>query len=96
MYLNEAGRMHAISGETITAAKFYRLAAEAALSKGKNQLYTSEIEGQAMMLLASLNDQGWVQTNSLARYLCSVEWIKSKISETEKSSCMGINMLKKA
>lgn len=86
MYLNEAGRMHAISGETITAAKFYRLAAEAALSKGKNQQYTSEIEGQAMMLLASLNDQGWVQIDSLARYLCSVKWIKSKISETEKSS----------
>lgn len=58
VYLNEAGRMHAISGETITAAKFYRLAAEAALSKGKNQQYTSEMEGQAMMLLASLNDQG--------------------------------------
>ncbi|XP_061188072.1 uncharacterized protein LOC133196158 [Saccostrea echinata] len=58
LFLNEAGRMHTMSGETTSAAKFYRLASEAALSKPKNTLHVPEIEGQAMMLLAGLNDQG--------------------------------------
>ncbi|XP_062577940.1 uncharacterized protein LOC134239820, partial [Saccostrea cucullata] len=57
-FLNEAGRMHAISGETTSAVKFYRLASEATLSKPQNTQHAPEIEGQAMMLLANLNDQG--------------------------------------
>ncbi|XP_062601305.1 uncharacterized protein LOC134263024 [Saccostrea cucullata] len=57
-FLNEAGRMHAISGETATAAKFYRLASETVLSKPQNTKHTPEIEAQTMMLLANLYDQG--------------------------------------
>ena len=57
-YLNEAGRMHAMSQEMVSAAKFFRLATDAALSKHKHSRHAPEIEGQALMLLASLNDQG--------------------------------------
>ncbi|XP_062589882.1 uncharacterized protein LOC134251472, partial [Saccostrea cucullata] len=58
LFLNEAGRMHAISGETTSAAKFYRLASEVFILKPKNTMHVPELEGQALMLLANLNDQG--------------------------------------
>ncbi|XP_061188073.1 uncharacterized protein LOC133196160 [Saccostrea echinata] len=58
LFLNEAGRMHAVSGETTSAAKFYRLASEMLISKPKNTMHVPELEGQTMMLFANLNDQG--------------------------------------
>jgi hypothetical protein len=58
MYLNEAGRMHAMSGERNSAAKFYRLAGEAAITKQKHNRHFREIDGQTLMLVANLNDQG--------------------------------------
>ncbi|XP_048773357.2 uncharacterized protein LOC125678734 isoform X3 [Ostrea edulis] len=64
LYLNEAGRMHAISGEKSSAAKFYRLAGEAAVTKPKHNKHFREIDGQVLMLLASLNDQGILRDES--------------------------------
>lgn len=69
LYLNEAGRMHAMSGEKSSAAKFYRLAGEAAVTKPKHNKHFREIDGQVLMLLASLNDQGLVNSVSIVNRL---------------------------
>ena len=52
--------MYAHIGMTDLAARFYRIAGDAAPEKSKNDIQMNQITGQIQMLLANLNDQGFV------------------------------------
>ena len=52
--------MYAHIGMTDLAARFYRKAGDAASEKSKNDIQMNQINGQIQMLLANLNDQGFV------------------------------------
>ncbi|XP_033743450.1 uncharacterized protein LOC117329561 [Pecten maximus] len=66
MCMIEIARMHAQLGEPEVACRFYRMASDIALEKGKAAKHDKEVFGQTLMLLASVYDQG-MMTMSKAR-----------------------------
>ncbi|XP_069131367.1 uncharacterized protein [Argopecten irradians] len=64
MYMVEIARMHAQLGEPETASRFYRMAADIALEKGKALKHEKEVSGQMLMLMASIYDQGMMTSKS--------------------------------
>ncbi|OWF47095.1 uncharacterized protein LOC110454844 [Mizuhopecten yessoensis] len=58
MCMVEVARMHAQLGEPDLACRFYRMAADIALEKGKTTKDSKEVTGQMLMLMASVYDQG--------------------------------------
>ncbi|XP_060085899.1 uncharacterized protein LOC132565279 [Ylistrum balloti] len=64
MYMTEIARMHAQLGQPDLACRFYRMASDIALEKGKAMINAQEVTGQQLMLLASVYDQGMMTANN--------------------------------
>ena len=60
LFLNEIARMYSHIDDAELAARFYRMACDAALDKSRDSVTVQQICGQTQMLLANLNDQGLV------------------------------------
>ena len=71
LFLNEVARMYSHIDDTELAARFYRMACDAALDKSRDSVTIQQICGQTQMLLANLNDQGLVLIY-VYMYMCGI------------------------